>query len=537
VPGADIQTVASAPEIHTALDRPEIVTPGSVQQAGNQMLALVRILGNQPTLGEAAPDQTFFPVLGRLISYPVAWAAPLAAVAGLCFLGTLFYGFHKRKLTWQGTVLGFLAALFSLALSVALAILIWRGVQALHPGYAYSAVRPHLSDDQLYALGFFVLSLVVATSSIAVARKRASALELAAGALVIWFPASLATTVMVPETSYMTTWVLLAGSLALLPALTGRSERHARIRSGVGFLLSALVVTFLWVPVIYVAFLGSGFPMLWLVIGLAAGWLAAMLPALDWVTSPKPWLLPATALAVCLGFLLAGHSLVGRHSPPPLVNSIGYWQDADRNQADWVAFVGGYRTDARTTARYQVAFPAAMDERQARLLVNPVRHPYTDLFPAAPPFSVMTSAAPPLALDGPRMAVLADEWVGDRRMVRVSVTTSMHDRVWIIIPKETPLLALTVPNNEKASLTPAADRGCSLRFDGTSVAGIDLTFEFSSAGPIQFLVIEEKTGLPSFPGLSTQPAPGTMRSPGEFYQGDATDFTAIYRRFVVRGSG
>ena len=65
--------------------------------------------------------------------------------------------------------------------------------------------------------------------------------------------------------------------------------------------------------------------------------------------------------------------------------------------------------------------------------------------------------------------------------------------------------------------------------------GKEIRFEFSAAGPIQFLIVEEKTGLPSFPGLSTQPEPGTMESPGEFGQGVAADFTAIYRNFVVRG--
>ncbi len=57
--------------------------------------------------------------------------------------------------------------------------------------------------------------------------------------------------------------------------------------------------------------------------------------------------------------------------------------------------------------------------------------------------------------------------------------------------------------------------------------------EFSNPGPVHFLLIEEKTGLPSFPGLATQPQPGTMPSPGEFYQGVRMDFTAIYRDFMV----
>jgi hypothetical protein len=377
----------------------------------------------------------------------------------------------------------------------------------------------------------------VVTAATAVVRKHTTTFDLAAGALLFWVLGSIATTVMIPETSYLVTWVLLIGSLALLLALATRFRKDAWAWSGIGFLLSAILVTFLWVPVVYTSFLGSSFPLLWMVVGLAAAWLGAMLPALDWISRPKPWLLPTTALIVSLGLLLAGHYLVGKNSPPPLVNSIGYWQNADGGQAYWVAFIGGYRTDARTTARFQVAFPSQMDERQTRLLVNPVRRPYTELFPKAPEWSVLTSEAPLLSLDGPRLAVLADEWQLGRRELTVRVTTSMHDRIWIIIPQETPLLAITVPNNERTELTPVAGRECRLRFDGIPAEGFDLSFVFDTAGPIQLLAVEEKTGLPSFPGLSTQPEPGTMRSPGEFYQGDATDFTAIYRRIDLPATG
>lgn len=533
LPGADIQTIASAPEIHTALDFPRIVHPGSVQQAGNQMLALVRTLGNLPTLENTAPDQTFFPVLGRLIHYPTDWAAPLAILAGLCFLATIVYGLRKRALTRKGMGLGFLAYVIYLALGVGIASLLWLGIQALHPEYAYSAVRQHLSDDALYALGLFFVVLAVASSTIAVARKKIAALDLAAGALVVWFPATAAATIFVPATSYLVTWVLLIGSLALLLALAAQSGRHAWVRSGVGFTISAILLVFLWAPVVYQTFLGSSFPMLWMMVGLAAAWLGAMLPVLDWITSPKRWLLPAAAALVALSLLVAGHVLVGRDSPPPLVNSIGYWLNADSKQANWVAFIGGSRTDARTSARYQVAFPEKMDERQSQLLATPVWRPYTELFQAAPPFSVLTSDAPLLAADGPGLEVIADEWVGDRRVVQARIITSLHDRVYVIAPSGSSLLAITVPNNEKTELPPVDGREWVLRFDGTPLEGIDISFDFSTAGPIQFLVVEEKTGLPSFPGLATQPEPGTMRSPGEFYQGDATDFMAIYRKFVL----
>lgn len=261
--------------------------------------------------------------------------------------------------------------------------------------------------------------------------------------------------------------------------------------------------------------------------------LGAMLPALDWITAPRRWILPATAFLLGGALLFAGNFLVGRDSPPPLVNSIGYWLDADSGAAHWVAFVGGYRTDSRTTEEYQVAFPEAMDERQTRLLVDPVQQQYTDIFPEAPPFSVLTSAAPLLPFDGPRLEVLEDEWVLDRRVVKIRVMTSMHDRLYVIISEQSPLLAITVPSNKRSELPPVEEEEWVLRFDGTPIEGFELDLEFESTGPVQLQLVEEKTGLPSFPGLSTRPEPGTMPSPGEFDQGVAADFTAIYGLFEI----
>jgi hypothetical protein len=543
MPGVSFGTSAVAQESHTMLDRPETVNPGSVQQAGNHILALVRHLGDKPTLEmgvagtDRPPERTFFPVLGRLVNYPTSWAWLLAVVAGLCFLVTIAYGFHKQELTWKGMGLGFLTLLVCLVLSLMITYLLWLGIQALHPEYEYSSYRPHLSDDDLYAFGFFSIALAVFTFLTTLTRKKISALDLVAGSLVVWFTTTIGATILVPGTSYLATWVLLINSLVLLLALIVQSRKESWALSGLGFLVSAILATFLWTPVLYSAFLFLGFTMNWLMIGVAALWFGAMLSALDWITSPRRWLLPSTAFLVGVGFLLAGHFLVGKHSPPPLVNSIGYWLDADSNEAYWVAFIGGHRSDARTTTSFQVAFPEEMDERQNYLLVDPTRQPYTDLFPKAPPFSVLTSEAPLLALDGPRLEVIDDDWVTDHRVMKIRVTASMLDRVYLIIPEESPLLAITVPNNEKIELPALDDQEWVLRFDGTPVEGIEIIFEFSNPGSIQFLVVEEKTGLPTFPGLSTQPEPGTMPSPGEFDQGVPADFTAINRNFVVPGLG
>lgn len=530
MPGADFAATGTFTEIHTSLDRIEVVSPASLQQTGELLLALVRYLGNKDTLDFNAPEQTFFPAFGQLIRYPAGWAMPLAILAGLCFLGTLFYGLYQGKLSWFGMGLSLLIYLVYLTLSLGVVYLIWQVLQVLHPEYAYSALRPHLSEDGIYVVGFSFLILVIAMCAIPVVRKKATALDLAAGSLAIWFPATIATAIFVPATSYLGTWVLLFNSLALLLAMLVQFKKNAWFWTGLGFLVSAILVTFLWMPVLYLSFLGSGFPMWWIMIAVAALWIGAMMPIWDWVTSIKRWVFPFVTMLVAFGLLVAGHLLVGKNSPPPMVNSIGYWLDVDTQEANWVAFIGGTRIDARTTTRYEVAFPAEMDERQTRLLENPFRQPYTDLFPEAPPFSVLTSEAPRMQLEGPYLEVLSDEWIDNRRLVNIRFITSMHNRLFIVVP-DSSLLALTFPNNARTEV--AENDQWWLRLDGMPLEGLEIMFEFSEGDAVRFLLVEEKTGLPSFPGLETNPLPGTMSSPGEFLQGLPTDFTAIYRVIEV----
>lgn len=533
VTAAGFATASVGQEIHTMLDRPEIVNPGTIQHIGNHLLGLLSYLANQPTLETEIPDQTFFPVLGRLVHYPSGWAIPLAGLAGLCSLGTLFFGLKKRIISWKGSCIGFLVSISSIIFSIGADVLLWKGIKAFHSEYEISGVRPHLTDDALYTIGFIGLALAIVAGLIAIVRVKISSVDLTAGALVFWLPVSLASAILVPETSYLGTWVLLINALALLLALTVQSKGYTPHLSGLGFLASAVLVTFLWVPVITIAFLSLGFTIPWLLFGVAVLWFVSLLPILDWIGYPMRWSFSVAAVLAAIGFLLAGHFLVGRSSPPPLVNSIGYWLDAESNQADWVAFIGGYRTDFRTTTALQVAFPDEMDERQSHLLVNPVRRPYTEIFPQAPQFSVLASEAPLLNQDGPDLAVISDEWVNERRVIHVELSTSMHDRLYIIIPN-TPIQAITLPYNARTSLS--GSDGLWMRLDGLPLEGSEICFEFNTSDPIQIYLVEEKTGLPSFPGLVTQPEPGTMRSPGEFLQGDATDFTAIYRIVEISGS-
>lgn len=342
--------------------------------------------------------------------------------------------------------------------------------------------------------------------------------------------------ILAPATSYLFTWVLLSSALALLLALAIQPKKEAWGLAVLGFLVSTTLAIFLWIPVLTISFsagpMASGISLLSVLVIIAALWIGSMIPILDWITSLKCWFLSSTAALVALGFLLAGNFLVGRNSPPPMANSIGYWLNADGNEAWWVVFIGGLRTDAHSSSRVQTAFPEEMDERQINLFVDPVRRPYTDLFPAAPAFSILTNDTPSLVLEGPHLDVVTDEWDDNRRVMTIRLTTSMHDRLYLIV-QDAPILGITVPNNERTELGGIID--WRLRLDDMPVEGVEIGFEFSASGPIHSLLVEEKTGLPSFPDLVTQPLPGTMQLPGEFYQGTPTDFTAINRNYVIQG--
>ncbi len=523
IPGADIVTGGPATEKHTALDLPELVDPGSLQQAGDQILALVRELGAQTTLETSIPDQTFFPMLGMLVHYPEDLALLISILGAVCFAGMIVFGFHKRELTWRGLALGFLAALLTIALSVVIAVLLWKGILAFHPEYAYvsaSGFRQKLSADSLYAIGFILLALTVSLGVVVLARNKVTALDLATGMLLTWFPLTIATSILTPGINYMFSWVLIAGSFTLLLAIAVRPRRDAWLFSGLGFLASAILVVLLWIPLFYMAIIAGPMsadtPLLSMLVGLAALCMGSITPMFHQVTNPRHWLFPSTALLLALGFQVAGHFMVGKDSPPPLVNSIGYWLDANEGEAYWLAFSD------------------ELDQRQSSLLVDPVSRPYRELISAAPQISVRTSAAPMLDLDGPGLEVLSDKWVSNRRIVQLRITNSMRERTLIILPQEPPLVGLILPDNEKAILPSVGGGGWWLRFEGMPAEGVEITFEFSGAGSIQGLLIEERTGLPSLPGLATQPEPGTMKSPGVFTQVIPTDFTAITRSFVIQ---
>lgn len=107
----DLAYTANGYVYHTNYDSPAAVTPGSIQRAGDNILALVKSIINSPFLVDPGEYRhgamVFFDFLGVvMVHYPERIGFVLnivtAAVAVLCLLKK-FVGFPAKKNTTEGT--------------------------------------------------------------------------------------------------------------------------------------------------------------------------------------------------------------------------------------------------------------------------------------------------------------------------------------------------------------------------------------------------------------------------------------------------
>jgi hypothetical protein len=112
----------------------------------------------------------------------------------------------------------------------------------------------------------------------------------------------------------------------------------------------------------------------------------------------------------------------------------------------------------------------------------------------------------------------------------------MHNRLYLIFPQGAQLRALSLPGSGRRAL-PDCEGTRVLRLDGVPAGPLDMTLELDAAGPLSVVLVETRTGLPAFSGIATAPEPGTMRSPGDLYQGIPTDFTAVARTHTIPALG
>jgi hypothetical protein len=252
---------------HSPQDRPEYLDLGTLQQHGDNALALTRQLGGAdlaPLAQPAAHDSTYFPVLGTLVRYPGTWVWPIAVLAALAVGAAAFLARRRGLATWGRQSAGFGLMLVPLIGAAVVAQLFWMMLVALRPDYG-NMIDPWNPTWFRFAVCALVALAVVGWY--ALWRRRFGAWSLWIGALAWLAVLGVVLAAVTPGGSYLAALPALAGAVMAIVSIRRRAWWVPAVTGTVAGAVGVVIL----VPTVLLFF-----PALGLATGAAAALFAAM---------------------------------------------------------------------------------------------------------------------------------------------------------------------------------------------------------------------------------------------------------------------
>ncbi|RPI33779.1 MAG: M28 family peptidase [Chloroflexota bacterium] len=269
---------------HTGEDQIEIIRPASVQQMGEQTLAIARELGGLDLTDPWGEQETFFPVpfLG-LAHYPEAWSTPLAVIAGTLLVLALGLALWRGFVSWRGLAVAFGTILVT-------AVLSGTGVNALKPRlpglFGWETARweewPEIipPNGGLAAAGLALLVLGVAVAGYFLARRWNGRADFSLAGLAPYAVPAVALAVSEPRTAYAFIWPVVIGSLGWIGAAVA-GKKDAKWSQDFAITLAALPLVVILVPFLPGVVMSDGMKSLEILAVVEVLLLGVILPAVD----------------------------------------------------------------------------------------------------------------------------------------------------------------------------------------------------------------------------------------------------------------
>ncbi len=484
---------------HTMLDTPANLDERSLQHQGTYALSLARRLGGEDA-GSEQGDAVYFDLFGRLlIAYPGGWVGPLLAVILLAYGAVALMGFRNGYLTAGGLALGVSASLLNAALTAGLVWLVWRATEALRRAAAGEA-RADAYYQNVYLLGLVSCGVAATLALHLLFRKKVRAQSLAFGALTWWLALSVATTVFMPEASYVFVWPLLFGLVALSLLFGEGRWEAASAKNLLAMWLCALPGIFLLVPIVYLIFAAMGFGALVgvaLVLALLCGLLVPQLEVV--LGGRRAWLLPVAAAATGAALLAAGSYVSRFDERHPRSSNIFYALDGDASKAVWAGAATAGGPD-----EWSARFLSAGSARGSIAEYVPQRH-----------LSFISHSAPAAPLAPPDLALVEDAAADGARTLRLRVRSQRQAPVLMLQVLGDALVEEAAVGGKRIEIgrpvAPAAGQpNWRLQYYAPPPEGIDVTLRVNSTEPLRLQVIDRSYGLPALPGVSTNERPAWL---------------------------
>ncbi|MFC9893628.1 M28 family peptidase [Nocardia sp. NPDC127579] len=441
---------------HNPFDDPAHVEPATMQQMGDNSLALTRELGDRDLAAPTADDEpAYFPLpFGLLIVLPT-WVMYVLALVALLGAGWVSRRVRQSGETSVKRVFGSTALLLVTAPIASGAVYgLWEGITMARPEYRPLFVDPYLPE--FYYAAVIVLSAAVLAAWIALSRRWFGTTGTAAGLLCGLSVLAAVFAAAAPA----------AAPTLVVPTAAAAVGVSAMFAVGDGWRLPVLALFLMPAAV----FLGLG---VWapLQTGVAAApflvtptivLLGALLTLTLTHTWPRRgWTVPATALLLAAALTATGLAVDPIDDRHPMTAQLTYALDADSGRAQWIS-----RSPAdRWTDRF------------------------VDDTPPGPPYSTLwadlaaSGSAPAQALPAPTAEILSDTTDSGRRTVRLRLRTHRAAPTVALRYTTAPLL-LRADGRE---LTPVPPKG--FQFHAPPPEGIEVEL-VAPAGPLELTVAD-----------------------------------------------
>jgi hypothetical protein len=506
IPGMSFGMLDGPAYDHTAYDSLRSFDEAALQHEGETVLALARRFGAMDLWRIHRPDVVSFDAIGDLaVVYGQSLAAPFVVLALALFVTAVVIATRRRLLTPRGVAWATLGTGATLAASLLVTAITWSMYRTAYEERVWTLTGVVVSD--WYRVGLVLLAAAVVLAIYGFLLRRLRAWDLAIVALAWWAAGAVGVSLVFPGASFLLTWPLVGGSAGLVVAAFVDRREDGRPAAAFIALAGAVPGLVLLSAATYLLLMSAGLKQgvtvlaVWLLAGLL------MLPLAVVERTLRFWL--PTALAILGAIVLfAVGSTVAFDAEHPKFTSVYYRVQPDGSPV-WQA-IGRLDDYTRGFVRPRPGAP-----------------PFQSYFPLLGTRDTTVGDAPRYGLTGPRMDVLSDVTVGDRRTVRVRLRPTRDAGIMS-------LLVHTVVGTLTASVDghPLGGRDTTI-LDVTTVRwwfdfyappprGIVVTLSFTAGPPVLLRALDFTYGLPAG-AADAYPARPAGMLPGGIGDGTITE--------------
>jgi hypothetical protein len=275
---------------HTKGDVPDIVNPGSVQQIGEQALAVTRELGGLDLANTKGPQRVYasLPLIG-LLNYPQTWNLPLAILAVILLVAAFVLALRRRFATWRGLGVAFLTILILTGAVLVASNAFWKAAPGLFGWKTYLfPIWPEVipPNGWLIVIVSYCVVLILAALAYRLARRWNSAADFSLLGVTIFTVLSILLAIGAPHVAILFTWPALLGSTGwILAGVFSRPGKPWAVEAGA---LPAAIATLLFpLQFVPIMFMSDGTKSVAITPGVLVILLGVLLPVVDGLLAGK----------------------------------------------------------------------------------------------------------------------------------------------------------------------------------------------------------------------------------------------------------